>query len=216
MLAGFTNASSLVNYRPIRPTGLAVKFKETSLSFPSDICYLIHSILRLETPHAENQSAQVQPQPQPQSQPQPQPQPMQVDEVAHQITASNTLHPQVLHPPALPTVDLVHAQSHFQYPMFDPALHDVTHTPQHTWHTTQSIAPQQAHIVPPPQTHIVHRPSYRDTGWDTYDQTTHTSDQLVGTSTATYDYRYREDQTHWVGESFYNATVNSYYYPVCV
>ncbi|KAK0455445.1 uncharacterized protein EV420DRAFT_1553680 [Desarmillaria tabescens] len=150
--------------------------------------------------------------PQPQPQPQPQSQAKkrggarqqnipQIDQSARQIVPPQPLHPQALQPPAIPTVEsLVHAQQHFQYPIYAMPPPRTMHAPPQTWQATTGIAPQQTHIAPPPPPpppqppHHVLRP-------DTWDYEPPDPD----TNATPYDFRYRDEQS-WVP-----PTHNPYY-----
>jgi len=145
---------------------------------------------------------------------------MQVDQIPRQIQSAHTLpvHPQSMHPPAIPSVDpLVHAQNPFPYQVYGPTLHGpprvmhpATAAPPQTWQAPNGIAPQQTHIAPP-QPHILHRAqAYREDAWDGYDHAPHPADAMGGTATTGYDYRYRDDQTSWVGgtSDYYNPSVS--------
>ncbi|KAF5385946.1 hypothetical protein D9615_002661 [Tricholomella constricta] len=125
--------------------------------------------------------------------------------------ASRQLH----HPPAPPPPHALHAQvitpmvnslveAHNSFPyhsvyganMQPPRPMQPPSAPSQTWQGSGGIAPQQTHLAPPPL-HMLPRPQFRDT-WDGYDHTTHPPEAMAGPSTATYDYRYRDEQSSWV------------------
>jgi hypothetical protein len=88
-------------------------------------------------------------------------------------------------------------------------MHPATAAPPQTWQAPNGIAPQQTHIAPP-QPHILHRAQpYREDTWDGYDHTPHPADAIGGPASTGYDYRYRDDQTAWVGgaNDYYNPSV---------
>jgi hypothetical protein len=147
---------------------------------------------------------------------QPHPQP---DAIPRQIQPAQTMHnhPQAIGPITGGPVDqLVHTQNAFPYPVYATPLHPgargmhpPTAAPPQTWQGPNSIAPQQTHIAPPPQ--MLPRPpqGYRDDSWNgSYDHAHQAPNPIVaGPSAPTYEYRYRDDQTDWVGGP------NDYYDP---
>jgi hypothetical protein len=54
---------------------------------------------------------------------------------------------------------------------------------------------------------MIPRTPFREDGWDGYDHAA--ADGMAGPATNGYDYRYRDDQTGWVGGNpYYDPSVN--------
>ncbi|KAG5641274.1 hypothetical protein DXG03_005586 [Asterophora parasitica] len=119
-----------------------------------------------------------------------------------------------LDPQAITPMTVVAAHNSFPYhPVYGTSMHPSRSmqpsapAPPQTWQATGGIAPQQTHLAPPPLHMLPRPPQFRDT-WEGYDQTAHPPPEaMAGPSTATYDYRYREEQGQWV------PGVNPYYDP---
>ncbi|KAF8232173.1 hypothetical protein L208DRAFT_1273288 [Tricholoma matsutake] len=139
-----------------------------------------------------------------------------VDQAARQIQPQ-PVHPQSISPM---TVDpLVPGHNTFPYPVYTAALHPqpprgMPPAPPQTWQESTGIAPQQTHLAAVP--HMIPRPPFREDGWDGYDHTAAhaTADGMAGPATNGYDYRYRDDQTGWVGGNpYYDPSYDQAYDP---
>jgi hypothetical protein len=124
-------------------------------------------------------------------------------------------HPQAIGPITGGPVDqMVHSQNPFPYQVYTTPLHPgprgmhpANAGPPQTWQGANSSAPQQTHMAAP---QMLPRPQpYRDDSWDgSYDHASQAPGPIVGGPNAPgYDYRYRDDQTDWVGGP------NDYYDP---
>ncbi|EGO25802.1 hypothetical protein SERLADRAFT_466451 [Serpula lacrymans var. lacrymans S7.9] len=126
---------------------------------------------------------------------QPQPQPMQPQPL-----------PPNMPPMPSPSIDpLVHTQHAFGYQVYahhlnaaPRALHPPTAGPPQSWQAPNGIAPQQTHMAPPPPPpSMMARPPYRDEAWESFNQ----PNIVGGPGAPGFDYRYRDDQTGWVGDA---------------
>lgn len=147
---------------------------------------------------------------------------MMPDELTHQMPPQ-VMPPQPPIPPppiqAAATDALAHPGHVFPFPVYATpmdvaprAMHPPTVAPPQSWQAPNGIAPQQAHIAPPPpptQTHIMARHSYRDDqAWNGAYQQPPPPGTIVGGPPPEYDYRYREDQSAWVpAPGYYEQTV---------
>ena len=137
------------------------------------------------------------------------------------------MQPQHVHPPPITAMaidPLVPGHNTFPYPVYATSLHPqpprgMPPAPPQTWQESTGIAPQQTHLTAVPQ--IITRSHFREDGWDGYDHTAAhaAADGMTGPATNGYDYRYREDQTAWVGGNpYYDPSVSlvQYYTTVMV
>jgi hypothetical protein len=137
-------------------------------------------------------------------------------DVPRQIQPAQTIHShsQTIGPLTGGPVDqIVHNQNAYPYQVYTTPLHPgprgmhpATAGPPQSWQGPNSIAPQQTHMAP----QMLPRPQpYRDDSWDgSYDHSSQGAGPIVGgPNSASYDYRYRDDQTGWVGGP------NDYYDP---
>ncbi|KAI0949447.1 hypothetical protein AcW1_009058 [Taiwanofungus camphoratus] len=151
---------------------------------------------------------------------------MMPDELTHQMPPQ-VMPPQPPIPPppiqAAATDALAHPGHVFPFPVYATpmdvaprAMHPPTVAPPQSWQAPNGIAPQQAHIAPPPpptQTHIMARHSYRDDqAWNGAYQQPPPPGTIVGGPPPEYDYRYREDQSAWVpAPGYYEQTYDQAY-----
>jgi len=138
--------------------------------------------------------------------------PSDIDQTARQ------LQPQPSHPPpitAMAVDPLVPGHNTFPYPVYTTSLHPqpprgMPPAPPQTWQESTGIAPQQTHLAAVP--HMITRPHFREDGWDGYDHAA--ADGMAGPATNGYDYRYRDDQTGWVGGNpYYDPSYDQTYDP---
>ncbi|KII92360.1 hypothetical protein PLICRDRAFT_468996 [Plicaturopsis crispa FD-325 SS-3] len=128
-------------------------------------------------------------------------------------------HPQAISQPMAAPVDPL--QNTFPYQVYTTALHPAsrgmppTGGPPQSWQAPNAIAPQQTHIAPPPQSHMMARATqpYRPEPWAAYDQTSGAPNGIAGAAPPGYDYRYRDDQAAWVGPAggYYDPTYGQHY-----
>ncbi|EMD37492.1 hypothetical protein CERSUDRAFT_123436 [Gelatoporia subvermispora B] len=119
---------------------------------------------------------------------------------------------------------LVHHTNHgFPYPVYTTpmdtrSMHPATAAPPQTWQAANGIAPQQTHMAAPPpaqQQHMMQRhpdPYREDPGWaGTFHQPS--PQPMVTGAPQEYDYRYRDDQSQWVGSTndYYGQTYDQSY-----
>ena len=127
-------------------------------------------------------------------------------------------HPQAIGPITGGPVDqMVHSQNGFPYQVYTTPLHPgprgmhpATAAPPQTWQGPNSIAPQQTHMAPP---QMLPRPqSYRDDSWDGNYEHASQPPIVGGPNAPGYDYRYRDDQTDWVGgpNDYYDPSASAF------
>ncbi|CDO76180.1 hypothetical protein BN946_scf185037.g3 [Trametes cinnabarina] len=181
---------------------------------------------QLQQPQHAIQPAQ--PQQPPQSQPPP---------ATHTHSSPNQGHPIPPPPPGMPMAHPAHIVTHqapFPYPVYENpmevpprAMQPPTAGPPQTWQAANGIAPSQTHIAPPPppppppqdpQDHPMmdRHPGYGEEHppWnDAYHHMQPPPPGMVPPPPPEYAYRYREDQTGWVPESYYPQQHYEHQYP---